>query len=71
MDDNLKQIEIMTKQEILDQLRDLVSQLDNTAQEVLEMIEEQDIDDFDYELEHLMHTIQYDVTEYQERMGYI
>jgi predicted transcriptional regulator len=71
MDDNLKQIEIMTKQEILDKLRDLVSQLDNTAQQCLEMIEEQDMDEFDYELEHLMHNVQNEVTEYQERMGYI
>ena len=61
----------MTKQEILDELRDLVSQLDNTAQQCLEMIEEQDMDEFDYELEHLMHNVQNEVTEYQERMGYI
>ena len=61
----------MTKQEILDQLRDLVAQIDNTAQNCLELIEEQDMDEFDYELEHLMHTIQFEATEYQERMGYI
>ena len=61
----------MTKQEILDQLRDLVSTLDNTAQNCLELIEEQDMDEFDYELEHLMHNVQNEVTEYQERMGYI
>jgi hypothetical protein len=71
MDDNLKQIEIMTKQEILDQLRDLVAQIDNTAQNCLELIEEQDMDEFDYELEHLMHTIQFEATEYQARMGHI